>query len=198
MGHAPTPSHPLPRTSGITLQMILDGLKRCGYQIEFSPAQNRRGITRIAAYAGPSHEVHFVPPFATEANSVLRIFTLEEAMSHKDLCEAPSIVFLENDECVPSGSLANAAFVKSVNRAGASFNTLVVDISNYLFSIGEFISSMSEVVRAAGSFQELVDIAENFFGYFANVTDANNVLIAHTKNIAPNDLWKESYQLEDC
>lgn len=79
-----------------------------------------------------------------------------------------------------------AAFIRAPEK-DVGVESLRGMILDFLLSLKELTADLERASRANGSFQKLVDIGEEFFGCFMNVTDPNYVLLAHTTHIEPED-----------
>ncbi len=71
----------------------------------------------------------------------------------------------------------------------ASLHSIVLD---FFLSMKEFTERLSIAIGPQGSFQKIVDIGEEFFNCFINITDANHMLLAYTQHIKPKDKINES------
>lgn len=188
--------HSTPSTtpSFTTMNMVLDSLHDHGFEILERPSKEQHGLRRIAVLSEKSTESAFLPAYAPDPSTVIRIMRFADIAKRKDLCVPPCLVFLSPETAKHTQSEASAqchacglALVTPQEGVNLEFGNLVSIISNYLTQVVEFESTLTQIVKANGSFQDLVNAAEPFFGRYIGITDANDALIAHTYSTFPND-----------
>lgn len=85
------------------------------------------------------------------------------------------------ERCVSGSMVLRQGAVRFGERA------LALEIGNFLVSVAEFAGSLALAVSSTGLCQALVNIAEDFFGCFISVVDANMVLLGYSRHIEPQD-----------
>ncbi len=84
-------------------------------------------------------------------------------------------------------SLGLVSLARAENGAESRQPDLICSVLRFLLDEHLFVNRLSVAAGERGSLQNLVDIAEERFESFANITDAHYRLLAYTKNHQPDD-----------
>ena len=180
-----------------TLNMVAEFLLEHGYQILKWPAS-----------PVPVMRVGIAPHSSSEDGSLsyLRVCSLDAFES--DMQDTPLVSYLvvvnesqadQWEAALPfalSGKIA-VALTKSVDAAHTAGQ-----ISNYLIGVQELCSTLALAVSSPSLCQALVNIAEDYFGCYMHITDANHMLIAYAHHVKPLDdvsksLIKNKFHLKE-
>lgn len=187
-------STPSATTSSTTMSMILDSLDAHGFSVLVKPAKKQRGLRRIAVLSEEEHGSAFLPPYASDPSAVIRLLRYEDLASRADLCIPPAIAFIK--QATDQGALGEAialcqkkgiALICPKQNESLTFGNMISIVTNYLIQIGELEATLIQILKANGSFQDMINVVESFFNHYIGITDTNDVLIAHTQNILPSD-----------
>ena len=188
---------PIADTAAVTLNMLFEHLETLGFRIVSKPARNAR-FDRVATTDRTDETGACRPHDAVDPTlsrfPALRVCDARTALNLGG--KAPACVLalafedLGDEEL---GAIAEEAAAHSCTavvaapRGNATVESLRGSILAFLLSIRELTSRLERASSTAGSFQKLLDIGEEFFGCFMNVTDANYVLLARSTHINPQD-----------
>lgn len=187
-------STPSATPSSTTMDMILDALEQHGFRVVTKAAKEQRGLRRIAVISADGSDSAFLPPYATDPSAVVRIGRFEDIAARRDICAPPAIAFAERS--LPKGRIESAralcqergiALACPKEGAALGFGDLISVVSNYLVRIGELEAALAQILKANGSFQDMVSAVEPFFERYIAITDANDALIARTYGASPDD-----------
>lgn len=180
-----------------TLDMVLDALTDTGVTVMRKPEKTHRGLRRIQVITASRPGPCSLPPHAPDGPSVLTLMLYSSPDQLRTFCPAPTLICIAADatDAVAADALSfsqacDAALVRL--EASTGFETAVSTVSNYLIQMSELEAQLTQVLKMGGSFQDLVDAVEPYFGRYAAITDANDALIACTQHVSPDDPVNES------
>ena len=196
-------------SAAVTINMLLEYLETTGFCIVKKPVANAR-FNHVVPIRQPidslSDDSQWAFDSAASDSLGLRICDAQEM--HRVGQEGPSCTLVlidaqgenENIPLLASSRAVRTAIVKApaAYEGIASLHNLVLE---FLLSIRELTERLAHASSESGSFQKLIDVGEDFFGCFMNITDTNYVLLAHTRHIEPRDeinasLVKLGYHIE--
>ena len=171
----------------VTLNMVVEFLESFDYEIIRYPIVNK-AINGLAFY----HDDRGLNIPNSDDSGVM--FLVDVKKSPVEFSQqASSFVFLaDDDSCMPNNPSAyekrclNSTVVVR-RKTGVTVGRLENDITNYLLSIEKFVSALNVAEMAKSGYQGLLNVAEEFFGRFISLSDADYKLLAYTKHIEPPD-----------
>lgn len=201
---------PQSETVMVTMNMLLEFLDTIGYTVVSHPAQNAKFDRTIEAT--PYYEMiepQCVAPEALGPKSTILYLCDSHSIKHaKALCLSPALLLLKKSETdiqpyvesMPESMKGRLAIVRAPHE-NHTIESLHNHVLHHLLSVHELTEDLVLASGSHGTYQKLIDIGEDHFGCFMNVTDANYVLLAHTLHIAPRDeinasLVAEGYHAE--
>lgn len=164
--------------------MIIEAAESAGFVTATRPRHDFK-IIRIKASANPD-------VFVNEPGD-MTLYLYETGSIHRDPPK-PALVWLSADE--PYDEKLQQRIQEAfdgycvVLRSGdpsMSFGSLHDVLDEYLISVGVFLFTLERTIENNGTIQELVDVAETFFGHFISIVDCDNLLLASTRHVPPED-----------
>lgn len=182
---------------GITLDMILGNLDSIGYDTLHKPIADHIGIGRMSLFPNSSN-TNCIHANSSNADScvvyIADMQDIENAVANSKRILSPTVVYAHNPddaakllEKLSYDQQEHLAIVASRRNFDLSYNDLISSVSNYLIKITEFGTSLLQISRSDGTLQDIVNVAESFFGMYIGITDTNNMLVAHSLNTSPSD-----------
>ncbi len=190
----------------ISVHMVIDMLHDHGYEIMREAPVNTRNINRSlmadahGLLSGPKSETP-----GSGAGAVLYLYASEALTAPRSKSsgspsgfsiQAPAIVVcscedeVERFEKLLEDSHDQASQITLVMKTRTNASPLIDLgnlVGNFILSVNGFAASCHQAMSNAGSFQGLVDAAQDYFGAFINITDEHGALLACTTEIEPID-----------
>ena len=168
----------------LTANMIIEAIGTVGYELIMPPNCNFGGIEYVVLESSGI-------PAASQPESTLHCYRMEEI---DGACVGPAIVLAgRNDDLAEDArrelvSLFHGKCIVVRNeREDRDLASLYNSILFFERSVITFNGCLDSLLVAGGSCQDMIDVAERFFGCFISFVDSTHTLIAYTKGIEPYD-----------
>lgn len=171
-----------------TSNMIIEMIESIGIDVVGAPKANI-GIVKKVAIPSQAAEL---PPLSPEGDPGTLFLYESDSIAENSI--EPALVFLREHEEITEelrrriydAFHGRCIIVQALDR-GITLTDLQNGIMEYLVRLNSLVASFEKTVSLGKPCQDLVDIAEEFFGRFISVTDANNILLASSRHVEPED-----------
>lgn len=171
-------------THAMTANMLIEATGTVGYELTLSPSYNFDGIEYVVMGSTKA-------PETSEPGSTLHCFRLDDI---DDTSTGPAIILAPRNSNLPDETrhrlislFHGKCIVLEDGRENRDLTSLYNTILYFERSIITFSGCLDSLVAAGGSCQDLIDVAERFFGCFISFVDSTHTLVAYTKGIKPYD-----------
>lgn len=177
----------------ISTNLLLEHLESIGFKIEQKCSRNIWFDCIIVENNIPSYSSHnkklseIEPDFFTRS---LYICCADNIASFKNEQLSCLLVLKNPEEPLEKICKTTSVSCTSIISAPTHLNSIAIlhsIVLDFFLSMKELSEQLSLASGPQGSFQKIINIGEEFFGSFMNITDANHMLLAHTKHIPPQD-----------